>query len=374
MAGRRGFGSVRQLPSGRWQARYRGPDGVMRPAQSTYPTKTAAQTFLATVQADIIRRTWRAPEAADVLLRDYADGWLAARTLRPRTRAHYRRLLDAYILPALGGVPLAAITPVLVREWHHGVGEQTGPTMRAHAYGLLRTILGTAVAEDAIAANPCRVRGAGSVKRAAEITPATVAEIAAIAAAMPPRYRALVLVSAWCGLRFGEATELRRSDVDLDAGRLRIARAVVRTGGRFVVGEPKTDAGRRTVAIPPHLLPVLTEHLGEHAEDGPHALVFPAASGGHLAPATLYRVYYPARDKAGRPDLRWHDLRHTAAVLAAASGATLADLMHRLGHTTPAAAMRYQHMAEDRDAALAAALSEAASGVVLPLRPRQRGA
>lgn len=95
---------------------------------------------------------------------------------------------------------------------------------------------------------------------------------------------------------------------------------------------------------------------------GRDALLFPAAADDnlHMAPSTLYKVYYPARKAAGREDLRWHDLRHTGAVLAAQTGATLAELMGRLGHSTPGAAMRYQHAAADRDAEIARRLSELA--------------
>jgi integrase len=98
-------------------------------------------------------------------------------------------------------------------------------------------------------------------------------------------------------------------------------------------------------------------HVSEHAEFGRHGLLFPAAHGGHLAPSTLYKVYFRARKAAGRPDLRFHDLRHTGAVLAAATGATLAELMARLGHSTAGAALRYQHAAADRDLEIARRLS-----------------
>ena len=104
-------------------------------------------------------------------------------------------------------------------------------------------------------------------------------------------------------------------------------------------------------------MPAVKDHLRKHVRPAQDALVFRAATGGHLAPASLYRVYYPAREAAGRPDLRFHDLRHTGATLAAVSGATLAELMARLGHSTPAAAMRYQHAAADRDKVIAEALS-----------------
>lgn len=96
---------------------------------------------------------------------------------------------------------------------------------------------------------------------------------------------------------------------------------------------------------------------------GRDALVFPASDGvTNLAPSTVHRVFYPAREAAGRTDLRWHDLRHTGAVLAAQTGATLAELMNRLGHSTPQAALRYQHAAAGRDAQVAAALSKMADG------------
>jgi integrase len=97
------------------------------------------------------------------------------------------------------------------------------------------------------------------------------------------------------------------------------------------------------------------------------ALLFPAAHGGHMAPSSLHAVYKPAREAAGRPDLRFHDLRHTGAVLAAATGATLAELMARLGHSTAGAALRYQHAAAERDKVIAAALSELAAGTVTPI-------
>ncbi|MFV0464158.1 MAG: tyrosine-type recombinase/integrase [Nostocoides sp.] len=150
--------------------------------------------------------------------------------------------------------------------------------------------------------------------------------------------------------------------MDLRNKRVKVARGVVRAGGEFIVGPPKSDAGVRDVAIPPHLVPMVKKHLADHTAAGADALLFPAAadSDAHMAPSTLYKVYYPARKAAGRPDLRWHDLRHTGAVLAAQTGATLAELMGRLGHSTPGAAMRYQHAAADRDAEIAKRLSKLA--------------
>ncbi|WP_442940060.1 site-specific integrase [Nocardioides sp. B-3] len=134
----------------------------------------------------------------------------------------------------------------------------------------------------------------------------------------------MVLPAAWCGLRFGEITELRRHDFDLTNGVVKIRRAVVRVNGEFIIGTPKSDAGTRDVSIPPHLFPVVKAHSGDNITGGRDGLLFPAAGDPtkHLAPATLYKVFYKAREEAGRPDLRFHDLRHTGAVPAASTGAT----------------------------------------------------
>jgi integrase len=317
---------------------------------------------------EIISDVWRPPgkRGRPITFEEYAEAWLADRVLKPRTRSHYRAILDSKLIPEFGAMSLASITPAAVGRWHTLLGNAR-PTARAHAYGLLRTILASAVADQVIAANPCHIRGAGNSKRVHKIKPASLDELERLVTAMPERYRVMTLLAAWCGLRFGELAELRRSDVDQRAGVLHIRRAVARAGGEVVVGTPKSDAGTRDVAIPPHLLPAVKEHIKQRAEFGRDGLLFPAANGGHLAPSSLYGRrptktrtgfgFYAAREAAGRPDLRSHDLRHTGAVLAASTGATLAELMSRLGHSTPGAALRYQHAAQGRDMEIAKALS-----------------
>ncbi len=367
---RRGFGRLRRERSGNYSAAYTGPDGQLHKAPHTFETKMDAEGWLAVERRAVLSGEWQAPDtrravraATALTLGAYAEQWLADRTLKPRTRDHYRQLLDRLVLPDLGGLPLKALSPTVVRSWHAGLGTST-PTLRAHAYGLLRTILGSAVDEEHLKANPCHIRGAGNAKRARRIKPATVAELGAIVEAMPDKYRALVLLAAWCAFRFGELAEMRRRDVDLTNAVIRVRRGVVRTSEGRLIGTPKSDAGSRDVAIPPHLVPFVKRHLAEHAEPGRDGLLFPAANGGHLAPSTLQKPFYRARAAAGRPDLRFHDLRHTGAVLAAATGATLAELMARLGHSTAGAALRYQHAAQDRDRAIAEALSKMAGGAL----------
>jgi integrase len=376
------FGNVRRRASGKWQARYTGPDGATYSAPVTFDTPGYARAWLRRVSGDIQTGRWVSPVAAapradaPPTLAAYSKTWLAGRDLSDSTRLLYGNVLK-HILPALGDLPLPAITPAAVREWHAALKAETGPTMRAHSYSLLRTIMNTAVADEVIAANPCRVRGAGQSKRARQIQPASLAELETITKSMPERYRLMVLMAAWCALRFGELAELRRSDIDVRAAVVHVRRGVIRGSNGEAVKGPKSEAGKRDVNIPPHLMPLVHDHLIRHVDRGPGALVFPAAAGGHMSPSALYAVYHPAREAAGRPDLRFHDLRHTGAVLAAATGATLAELMARLGHSTVSAALRYQHAAAERDKVIAAALSEMATGNVTPIsraagKPRRK--
>jgi integrase len=225
---------------------------------------------------------------------------------------------------------------------------------------LLRAILNVAVADEALASNPCRLRGAGIPKAARPSRALTAAEALQLAEQLgrdsrTERYRALVLVLAFGGLRFGEATALRRSDV-LPGGRLRVERSVRRVSGLWVVGEPKTDAGHRTVTLPAGVAGVLEDHLEKHVRDSPDALLFSTSSGGYLARSNWNSTFRRAADAVGLPAVRPHELRHTGATLAAATGATTKELMRRLGHSSPAAALLYQHAADDRDAEIARAL------------------
>jgi integrase len=364
---RRGFGAVRRLPSKRYQASYTGPDTARYVAPHTFDTLLDAEAWLTDERRLISAGTWLSPtlrnlsgKSKPLTFGEYAESWLRRRDLKPRTRGHYETLLRTFLLPRFESTPIRGITPTMVADWHHDLGKTTGPTYRAHAYSLLRTSMATAISEDELTVSPCRIRGAGSVKRARRIEPATLPQLAAALEAMPKNLQAMVLLSSWCGLRFGEVTELRRKDVDLRGGVLHIRRGVTWVKGKPIVGTPKSDAGVRDVAIPPHLIPALKAHIAEHAAWGRDGLLFPARDGGHLPSSTLYGHWHAARDTIGRPDLRWHDLRHTGAVLAAATGATLAELMARLGHSTPSAALRYQHAAKGRDAEIAAKLSEIA--------------
>lgn len=406
---KRSFGNIRKLPSGRYQARYTGPTGETVPAPTTYTAKIDAEAWLADERKKVEDpATWQPPkvrledarreaEARRLpTLKTYADRWIETRrnsqgqTLRPLTRDKYLSSLRVHVYPTFGAVPLDAITKADVRTWYDGL--DAGPAAKAHAYTTLRTILNTAVVDDElIAKNPAQLRGAGVRSSRKNLRPASLDELAVMVEAMPERLRLLLLLATWCALRSGELRELRRSDIVLGRdddgepfGWVSVRRGVVRarTGKSqpglrtaVVIGEPKTDAGIRTVSIPAFLLPAVRQHLLEHTGPGDDGLLFSSARNPalHLSEATLNGRaamldsegaikragfgWREARRRADRADLDLHDLRHTGASMAGEEGASLAELMHRLGHSTPSMAMRYQHSRIERDRDLGRRLS-----------------
>lgn len=380
---RESWGRIRQLRSGRHQASYVGPDLQTYKATSTFESLDDARAWVRDERKLIDAGTWVPPHQRNShderpTFAEYAAAWMADRSLKPSTVDWYNSYLNLHIIPVLGDLRLDEITPMTVRRWHANL--DTGPTGRAHAYAAFRSIINTAVADDLITVSPCKITGAGSARRKRKITPATLPELDALIKALPDRYAAIVLIGAWLGLRYGEVAELRRSDLDLEAGVLHVRRGVTRAkhdDGHYgdVVGDPKTAAGVRDINIPPHILPALKDHLDRHAahwfkcggctpevnrryaRDG---LLFPGTDGSHLRHSLFYKRWVAAREKIGRPDLRYHDLRHTGATMTAIAGATTAELMARLGHSSPAAAMIYQHAAASRDAEIAKLLSKMA--------------
>lgn len=359
---RRSFGRLRQRPGGRWQAGYIGPDGNLHMAPRTFDRESDAEGWLAAERKKIDLGTWGAVERSDgITLRKYAAHWIEHRQLRPRTKALYESLLERLILPGLGDIKLVALTPAKVREWHTGLGTDT-PTRNAHAYSLLHAICATAVQDELLDGNPCRIPKASQTKRRREVDILTPAELDKLAGKMPKPLQMSVTLAAWCGLRWGETSELRRKDIEPDCNAIHIRRAVTYRDGAAHVGKPKTDAGVRTVAVPPHIRPALKKHLAEHVGKSREALLFTNGEGGHVHHYLYQYPWEKARAAIGKPNLRVHDLRHVGAVLAAQSGATTAELMNRLGHTTPAMALRYQHVAAGRDAEIAERMSRLAAG------------
>ncbi|MFG3262327.1 tyrosine-type recombinase/integrase [Streptomyces bobili] len=352
---RRRFGAIRRLPSGRYQARYPGPDGVMRPAPFTFETIADADDWLAEKQTEIRRGDWRDPEAGAVSFRAYADKWVEERELAALTRDLYRYLLDKH-LTAFADSDLDEITAPRVREWRAERLRATGAkTITAKAYRLLKAVMETAVDDELIQRNPCRIKGAGKEK-AAERRIATVAQVDALAEAVGMRWRLMVYLGAYGPMRPEELAGLRRRDVDLDNLRVRLAEPE-RMNGRRVEGDTKSEAGTRTVILPAFLHRELRWHLESFAEPGPDGLLFVGEKGAPFRRSTFGRRWRKAREVVGMPeDFRFYDLRHTGHTLSTRSGATLKDTMVRAGQSSEKAALIYQHSDDDRQQEVAAGL------------------
>jgi integrase len=320
---RRRFGWVRKLPSGRHQASYLGPDGRRHVAPHTFESVTSADRWLVQVETMILRREWCDPDQARVALRDYAQTWIEQRPgLRPSTQALYRRLLNRYISPRIGAAHLSAIDTQMVRKWRSdllraGVSE----SMAAKAYRLLRAILMTATTEDKIIPhNPCQIRGAGA-ENPAERPVLSLAEVFDLANRMKhPRYRALILLSVFGTLRWGEVTALRRRDLAPDGSWVRVAGAFVELPGKgLVYGPPKARASLRTNALPEAIRPAIVEHLAKHVGSGADAWVFTGERGNPIRSGnrSLLTGWKDAIAGIGRSGLHFHHLRYTGNTLAA---------------------------------------------------------
>ncbi|MFF0889962.1 tyrosine-type recombinase/integrase [Streptomyces sp. NPDC003456] len=353
---RRRFGAIRKLPSGRYQARYPGPDGVMRPAPFTFETTADADDWLAEKQTEIRRGEWRDPDAGAVSFRAYAEKWVEERELAPLTQDLYRYLLDKHLF-AFADLDLDEITAPRVREWRAERLRLTGKTITAKAYRLLKAIMETAVDDELITRNPCRIKGAGKEK-AAERRIATVDQVDALANAVGMRWRLMVYLGAYGPLRPEELAGLRRRDVDLDHLRLRVRLAEPeRMNGRRVQGDTKSEAGTRTVILPAFLRLELRWHLESYAEPGPDGLLFVGEKGAPFRRSTFGRKWRKAREVVGMSEgFRFYDLRHTGHTLSTRSGATLKDTMVRAGQSSEKAALIYQHSDEERQEEVAAGL------------------
>lgn len=363
---RRQLGGIDRLQSGRYRVRVIDDATGERVSLGTFASKADAERVLAAAVADQQRGRWVRPDAGAALLEDYARQWVASRLgrngalLRPRVRELYEGQLRIHILPTLGTTPVGRLRPAAIRTWFAALsaGAQPGPSTAAKCYRLLHAILATAVADGLIAANPCAIRGAGAEKAGERKLP-TLDQVFDLADAVKPRYRALVIVAAFSGLRRGELFGLRREHIDIDARTVSVqVQRQQLSSGEHLIGPPKSDAGVRVVALPDEAFDVLLDHLDGYVDAEPSSWVFTGDKGGPLREAVWQHQWAKARDSVGLPDLHFHDLRHLAATLAAETGAGVKEIMYRIGHSSPQAALHYQHATQRRDRSIADGISE----------------
>lgn len=333
----------------------------------TFTTHSDAISYRRRVEGDELAGLVIDPRGGERLFKDYADAWLVhrlvkGRPLTPATRQGYEALLRRHLRPAFGATKLRQITPERVRTWYSGVAAKS-QDQAAKAYRLLRAILMTAVSDELIGRNPCTIKGAG-IERARErplLDPLTVLKLSD---AITPRLRALVMAGGFVGLRPGELLGLERRDIDLMHREVMIVRQAHEiTGSGRVVTAPKSEAGRRTIALPLAVVGVLSDHLDAYVAPDPDAPVFTRPSGLPLRRADLSNEWKAACAAVGLTDAHPHDLRHHAATIIARNpNVTLKELMATLGHSSPVAALRYQHASAERGREIASYLDDVIAG------------
>jgi integrase len=346
----------------------------------------AADAFRRKVEGDELAGVAVDPRAGDVTFAEYSKHWaetrlVKGRLLSPMTRRGYDGLLGRHLLPTFGTAKLRRISAEQVRKWYADTARSSAD-QAAKSYRLLRAIMATALQDDRIGRNPCRIRGAG-MERAAERPMVATSVVLDLADAIDPKLRAFVLLAGFGGLRTGELLGLQRADVDPLHGLVHVRRQVHEVSGKTreastrVVTGPKSEAGLRSVAIPRTVMDELADHLATYTAAAPDAPVFPSKRGDlPLRRADLSNAWRAALAKVDEApaNLHVHDLRHHAATtMARMPGVTTRELMARIGHSSPAAALRYQHATVERDQAIAGYLDEQIAAVERPANPKVIG-
>lgn len=384
-AGRRRFGTYRKLPSGRYQASYV-VDGQRIIADRTFLSTKDASAWLAQKETEVYTGTAHNPKGGKVPFGEFADRYLVTRPkpLAPRTIESYRRMLRLRILPRFGRIPLTGITKAMVHDWYGQMvnGSDIGVSTARITYNLLHGIMAAAVEEERIPVNPCQIRrtGMGEGERPEPI-PLEPEEVARIMDAIDDRYRAAVAVQVYSALRHGELIGLRRQDIDLKAGTIRVETQLQRSGGKWLRKAPKSRAGRRTIELTPEVRTELARHLDLYVGPERDATVFTTAQSGGSLPIhkeNWNRIIRAAAETFGYPHrLYSHVFRHTGLTYyAQMPGVSLKELMVFAGHSSPTVALRYQHLMQFRAKAHAKAMSErvafATRATVTPIDSRRK--
>lgn len=352
--GRRQFGALRRLPSGRYQARL--PDGTAAP--TTFTTKADAARWLAMAETDLQRGTFstRSPDA-DLTVAEWMQRWHADHSLhkRPGTLARDRSAIRAHIVPALGGKKLAHLRPQDLQRFVARLTDVVGPGTTHSVYAVLRSALRTAADLELIERAPTRGVRLPPIPKT-NVTVLRPMDLVRLADATPTLWRPMVFVAGVCGLRFAEIAGLRVGRLDLPRQLLHVQETAPQVGPDRA--EPKTASGRRSVPIPGFLATILDEHLEALglSRDTSDSLVFTAVRGGRLHAGNWHGdVWKPAREAAGFPTVRFHDLRHSAVPLWVEMGANLLQVSRWLGHSSvQITADVYGHLfSETNDAVMA---------------------
>ncbi|MFG1832983.1 tyrosine-type recombinase/integrase [Micromonospora chersina] len=407
------MGHIVKTSAGTYRANWRDASG--RQKAKTFRTKKEASTFLAQTEAALSRGTYVDPHSGRTRFGDFAQQWVATRTVEARTAERTLSMLRAHILPKWGDWPLGKVDFMSVQEWVTSLSRELAPTTIAKCYQLLSMILRTSVQARLIATNPAEgVRLPRD--RSRDVKPVTISRddfFGKLLPAVPSRHRAIVSAAAGAGLRWGECAGLTWSSVDLDRALLRVVQVAEETHGGVVIRPyPKTRAGVRAVPLPAFLITALRGLLAaEDITPGPRNLVFHDRVGRPLRRSNFRRrVWLPSLVRAGllgqvastgphryravwldREGVEWsaefstereaiacvtanaaggmrfHDLRHAYATWLVTDGVPINLVQRVMGHEQASTTLnRYTHTPDDYAARILDAFTLPADDLLTP--------
>lgn len=381
------FGTLSYRPSKehptRIVARYRTPvyafslwQNLPKVQSKSFPInqKRAAEDWLRKAEYEIEERIWIPPQeikrreiAEQTTLDAYFPEWLENRRangkpLKASTKYGIVKAYENHIKPVLGDIALADITAQIVNDFRNGL-DASQPVMIRNTMKVLRGMINTALKPD-INGNPPILKTSPLTasepkpESKREIIVATPDEVKAIYDAMPKEYAPSILLASLCALRIGEVCALSVTDIDFRRGIITVAHTRATTPNTSeLVTAPKTSKSARTEMMPESLSNALKEFIKEQGlSQGDWLFPMRTDRTTPIRTNTLRDYYDKARRVANRPDLHFHDLRHTCLTWLAQSGATVKELMDMAGHSDPKIAMVYQHAADERRRSQAEAL------------------
>lgn len=349
--------SIDRRPNGKWRARYREHPGGPQRARH-FDRKIDAERFLANVQSRLLDGSYIDPSAGQQTLRAYAAAWQAGQVYRPTTVVQVDAHLRNHVLPHFGDRPVASIRPSEVQAWVKGRAEVLAPSTVEVVYRIFAAILNAAVDDRLIARNPCA--GVRLPRQAnCQVEPPTVEQVETLIAAMPDRYRSLVVLAAGTGLRQGECFGLSLDRVDFLRRTIRVDRQLVLAGkGQPEFGPPKTEASVRTVPLPDVVGTSLAAHLERYPDAG-DGLIFTNEGGSSIRRNRFGELWRTTVEQTGLSGLRFHDLRHFYASLLIRHGESVKVVQARLGHASASETLdTYSHLWPDNEERTRAAVDE----------------
>jgi integrase len=331
-----------------YKVRYRDASGKHH--SETKTKLVDAERRKAEIEVALATATWRDPRRGELSLAEWGNAWLPTRLdLRPTTWARLETTMKKQVLPYFGSAPLNKITNAVVREWVSTLLSSglSAATTRKAVFAL-RQCLAAAIADERIQFNPaCAVPLPTERQKPPRYL--SQSEVERLVDEMPHQYRALVLVGAYAGLRWGEAAGLRRRDIDPLRSRIRVTSTAVQLRGRVTLdNEPKTTRSRRSVPVARSVMRRLEQHLSEFVDQTADALVFTAPAGGPLLRSWGRTVLRPAVLRAGLDDITFHALRHSFVAIMVAAGCNVREVSEWAGHNSVAFTLtRYGGLFED---------------------------